>query len=296
MTSTGNAPQLRPSREDNRRELARQLDLEPDRLADGVRLVGDLALDSLGMMTVVAWLESRGVQVAGDQLTPARVGDVLTLLDQVPSPRVSVLITGNGTAAGAAAVPALAGPARTAPPPLAPVLANTVFRLTPVQPGDVPFLFALSVEPETGFRWRYRGAPPSVERFAAELWAQVLVHYVVRGTATNEPVGYVVAYQADLSRGHAYLGAVFAAAHAGTGLTARATALFVRYLFHTFPLRKVYLEVPGWNWPQIASAAGTRFHVEGVLREHDYYAGRLWDKYVCAIYRDGRRPDTSACH
>jgi hypothetical protein len=74
--------------------------------------------------------------------------------------------------------------------------------------------------------------------------------------------------------------------HTGTGLAAQAVALFLRYLFHTFPLTKAYLEVPGYNWAQVRSGEGTLFEVEGVLRDHHFYAGRRWDQYLCAIYRD----------
>jgi hypothetical protein len=46
------------------------------------------------------------------------------------------------------------------------------------------------------------GRPPPPDRFAADLWSQVLVQYVVR-THSDEPVGQVVAYAADLAAGHA---------------------------------------------------------------------------------------------
>jgi RimJ/RimL family protein N-acetyltransferase len=280
-------------RERNRRDLARRLELPPEQLRDDALLAADLAIDSLGMMMVISWLEGRGVIVATEQLALARVDDVLKVLDGLPAGhRTSMVLTvaPDGPPTGAADLPAVSAPSSS----LAPVLANRVFRLTTVVPADVDYLFALAVEPETGFRWRYRGAPPSVDRFIAELWSQVLVHYVVRRADTDEPAGYVVAYGADLGRGHAYLGAVFGPEHTGTGMVAEATAMFVRYLFHTFPLRKVYLEVPGFNWPQIASAAGILFEVEGVLREHDYYGGRHWDKYICAIYRDRAGPNNQA--
>jgi RimJ/RimL family protein N-acetyltransferase len=284
-------------RERHRGDLGQQLNLQPGQLGDDVSLTAGLAIDSLGMMTIIAWLESHWVVIGTDHLALARVDDVLRLLDPLPAgQRTTLVLTGrltDGAIGGPADLPtmSLAG-SPLAPSPassLAPSLANRVFRLTTVVPGDVDFLFSLAVAPETGFRWRYRGAPPPVERFSAELWAQVLVHYVVRRAATNEPAGYVVAYGADLGRGHVSLGAVFTPQHVGTGMAAQATAMFVRYLFHTFPLRKIYLEVPGFNWPQIASAAGTLFEVEGVLREHDYYAGRHWDKYICAIYPDRAR-------
>jgi RimJ/RimL family protein N-acetyltransferase len=114
----------------------------------------------------------------------------------------------------------------------------------------------------------------------------VLVQYVVRRNGDGQPVGHVVAYAADQSLHHANLGAVFQPQCTGTGLAAQAVALFARYLFHTFPLHKLYLEIPGYNWPQVRSGEHRLFHVEGVLRDHDYYAGRYWDQYLCAIYPD----------
>lgn len=64
----------------------------------------------------------------------------------------------------------------------------------------------------------------------------------------------------------------------GTGLAAQAVSLFVRYLFQVFPLCK----------------AGSLFRLEGVLHNHDYYAGRHWDKYLCAIYPDDVARDAAA--
>ena len=74
------------------------------------------------------------------------------------------------------------------------------------------------------------------------------------------------------------------AAVTASGMGALAVAMFARYLFHTFPLVKLYLEVPGYNWDQVSSGEDRLFKVEGVLRDHEYYAGRAWDKYLCAIY------------
>lgn len=267
----------------SRRELAELVDRDPALLTDSARLVEDLALDSLAMMTLLTWLETRGVTVGTDQGRLITVGDVLALLDTAARAGMSIVVSnGPDGLLGPAVVP----PSRPAVSPLAPVLGNSAFRLTPVSQDDIGFLYHLAVAPETGFRWRYRGAAPPLDLFVKELWAQVLVQYVVRRAGDGMPVGHVVAYSPDASVRHAYLGAAFAPGTAGCGLAAQAVEVFVRSLFHTFPLHKLYLEVPGFNWPQLASGAGRLFEVEGVLREHDFYAGRSWDKYLCAIYRD----------
>ncbi|HZM80442.1 MAG TPA: GNAT family N-acetyltransferase [Candidatus Limnocylindrales bacterium] len=242
-----------------RTALAALLDVDESALDDRVSLRTGLGLDSLAMMRIVTWLEACGVHLEKE---PETVGEVLGLLDDSPSAR----------------------PGSPHHDPLAPVLETGTLRLAPVTGDDLGFLYGLAVDPETGFRWRYRGSVPSRERFAEELWHEVLVQFVVRRVEDSVPVGQVVAYGGEPSLGHVKVGAVFHPLCAGTGLAAQAVSLFVRYLFHTFPLTKIYLEVPGINWPQLQSGQGIMFRVEGVLKDHDYYAGRYWDKYLCAIY------------
>jgi RimJ/RimL family protein N-acetyltransferase/aryl carrier-like protein len=276
-------------READRHELAELLDLDPAALHDSARLHEELGLDSLARLTLLTWLETRGVLVRTDRDVLASVGDVLALLEKSSSPGLSITVVGpDPRTPGAAdtALPHATGPAPALAGALVPRLATPALRLTPVEPDDIGFLYMLATAPETGFRWRYRGAPPPFERFAEELWGQVLVQYVARRAEDHQPVGHVVAYAATQGLRHAHLGAVFHPPYAGSGLAAQAVSLFVNYLFHTFPLRKLYLEIPGFNWPQMQSGAGRLFHVEGILRDHDYYAGQTWDSYLCAIYPD----------
>lgn len=262
-----------------RREIAELLELDPAALRDEARLTGELGLDSMAMMTLFAWLETKGIS-AVDRDGLRRVGDILGLLARLPA-RLSVVMT-DAPAPGPASTAGLLPAHRR--PTLAPTLSTAAYQLTPIQESDLDFLYLLATHPETGFRWRYRGNPPSHQQFAADLYGHVLVQYVARVVTTGEPAGHVVAYEADLAQGHASIGAMFTPDHAGVGRAAEITAVFARYLFHTFRLHKLYLEVPGFNWPQVASGAGRLFQVEGVLRDHDFYAGRYWDKRVCAIY------------
>lgn len=276
-------------REARRLELATLLDIEPGRLRDSARLVEELGLDSLAMMRILVWLEGKGVVVDGDRSRPARIGDLLSLIDSA-APGVSIRVGGRPVAEGIGSTGVSAASISPADP-LAPVLAGHGLRLDPVTPDDVGFLYMLAIAPETSYRWRYRGAPPPLERFTEGMWNQVLVQYVVRRTEGGEPVGQVVAYGADPIARFAYVGAVFVPPQTGSGAAAHTVALFVRYLFHTFPFVKVYLEIPGYNWPQLRSGEGTLFTVEGVLRDHYQYAGQLWHQYLCAIYRDGPAPN-----
>lgn len=267
-----------------RAELAALLETETEALDDRVSLRDGLALDSLTMLRLLTWLEAKGAPITSEELLPATVGDLLSRLD---TPLRTVRI------GGVPGIPerfAATGPRD----PLAPVLETQALRLAPIIPDDLGFLYALAVQPETGFRWRYRGSIPQFERFQAELWNQVLLQFVVRRIDNDQPVGHVVAYGDELSLRHTYVGAVFHPDSAGKGLAAQAVSLFVRHLFHTFPLHKIYMEIPGINWPQVESGQGRLFRVEGVLRDHDYYAGRYWDKYICALYPDDFETDPAA--
>lgn len=268
--------------EELRGELAELLDLDVSELTDEARFVDDLSLDSLTMMELFTWLADHGVRVGPEYRTPTRVADVLSLLDTAVTHGVQLSTRAiDGQDFGPVHIPRLPPPAAD---PLVPVLESSMFRLVPLQPNDVPLLYALAVRPENCFRWRYRGAPPSPERFTDELWSHVLVQYVVRRKGDEKLAGHVVAYGADKNTSHAYVGAVFEPEHSGSGRAAEIVEVFTRHLFRIFPLRKAYLEVPGYNWPQISSGAGRYFQVEGVLREHVYYTGRYWDQYICAIY------------
>lgn len=268
-----------------RQELAELLEQNPKDLPDQAHLTEELGLDSLAMMRVLVWLEAKGVSIDSDMSRPIRVADVLSLAEAATSPVHSIQVSAHG-ADGLTGVTHLPEPPPPAVDPLAPMLSGHSLRLDPVTPSDADFLYALAAAPETGFRWRYRGVPPPFERFVEDMWKQVLVQHVVRRSENDEPVGHTVAYGADPTTRFAYVAAVFMPTHAGTGLAAHAVALFVRYLFHTLPLVKVYLEIPGYNWPQLRSGEGTLFQVEGVLRDHHFYADRTWHQYLCAIYRN----------
>jgi RimJ/RimL family protein N-acetyltransferase/aryl carrier-like protein len=272
----------RSLRDGYREELADLLDVPPHELPDTARLSDDLALDSLGMMRLIAWLESHGVTVDHSR-RPVTVGEVLTLRGRASTPGLSIHVIDDPTLDGLTAVPV-----RVHQPvdPLAPVLSTHALILTPVLPDDLGFLYGFAAREDVSYRWRYRGVPPPIERFNESLWKQVVVQFVARRSVDREPVGHLLAFAADPSGTHAHVGAVFLPEYAGTGIAAQGVATFLRYLFHVYPFRKLYLDIPGFNWPQVKSGEGQLFQVEGILRDHNYYAGRYWDEFLCAVYPD----------
>ncbi|WP_256788246.1 phosphopantetheine-binding protein [Frankia sp. AvcI1] len=198
-----------------------------------------------------------------------------------------------GSAPATAAAAVAAGTTATAGPPALPPprFAGRFLRLMPVLPASTPFLYELAVTPDIGFRWRYRGSVPSYPQFEQELWQGVLTQFVIESIETGRPVGHAICYNPEFALGYAYVGAAISADYTGSGLAVEALDLFVRYVFDIWPFRKLYFEVPEFNYPQFAGAdreksAGGALELEGRLRRHDFYRGRYWDRLILAVYRD----------
>jgi RimJ/RimL family protein N-acetyltransferase len=158
-------------------------------------------------------------------------------------------------------------------------------RLRAVRDLDRPFLYGMLTDPEIGARWRFRGAVPRPEAFERVLWDGVLAQFVVEGRRDGVPKGVVTSYGANLSAGTASMAVALAADHVRHGLGVEAAYLFCDYQFATWSLRKLYLETPEFNCGRFLGAIGRYCHVEGVLRDHEYFDGRYWDSVSLAVYR-----------
>ncbi|OHV41365.1 MULTISPECIES: phosphopantetheine-binding protein [Pseudofrankia] len=259
--------------------VSRRTGVPRARLTGGSRLDADLGLDSFGLLELAGGIAELGVDLGEREwLSSTTVGELYDhYLDR------SKAVTGS--------LPAAVADLGATDNDVSPVrLEGKYFRLTPVLPQATPFLYSLSVSPDIGFRWRYRGSVPAYQQFEQELWQGMLAQFLVESIETSQPAGHVICYNPDLNLGHAYVGAVMAGQYLGTGLAAEPVRLFINYLFDVWPLRKLYLELPEFNFTQFASAAGRALHIEARLRDHDYYQGRRWDRLTLAAYRPGEEP------
>ena len=170
-------------------------------------------------------------------------------------------------------------------PDLVPPLATDRYELIPVRREMTEALYRLSTDPAINFRWRFRGAFPTPET-SRRRYGKESSRNSSSWPWETDILGHVVCYGAEPAQQHAYVGAVFSPRMIATGQPIQPTALFINYVFVTWNLRKLYMEVPEFNMDTLWSGAGTFFHQEACFREHDYYAGRFWDKYVLAVYRD----------
>jgi acyl carrier protein/RimJ/RimL family protein N-acetyltransferase len=260
-----------------------------ENLDGDARLGADLGLDSFGLLELAASMTELGVRLEEQEwLATETVGELYALYRETATAAPAAagtetsLVTGSA-ASGASHVGGSSDADELAPP----VLSGQFFRLAPVLPPAVPFLYNLAISPDVGYRWRYRGSVPSYQQFEQELWQGMLVQFLVESIQTNQPAGHLICYNPDLGLGHAYVGAAMAGPYLGTGIAAEPVQLFINYLFDVWPFRKLYLELPEFNYQQFASAGGRTLRVEARLRNHDYYRGRRWDRLVLAAYRPG---------
>jgi RimJ/RimL family protein N-acetyltransferase/acyl carrier protein len=160
-------------------------------------------------------------------------------------------------------------------------------RLRPVDPGDIPYLYRLATDGETGARWRYRGATPDPKAFAAQLYEGVLAQFIVERSADGTPVGMVCAYNANHRDGFVYLAGVSEPALQGTGLAPEGLVLLADHVFGNWSFRKIYFESASFNYEQFASGADVYFREEARLKDHTFYRGRYWDLVIGSLTREG---------
>lgn len=157
-------------------------------------------------------------------------------------------------------------------------------RLRPLRPADLPRIYDSVVGSAASHHWRYRGSTPSFQEFELDLFGGVLCQFAVASAESDEVLGIVVAYQAALEHGRCYIAMTRVAQPSEPiGEMFGGAFLFLEHLFKTWNLRKVYAEIPGFNWDYFANAENEIFRVEGTLRGHDFYDGKFWDLRIVSI-------------
>lgn len=256
--------------DDFRKIVASIAGVDIERVDKGSELWDELGFDSIRMVELMVAVAELGVAVPEDI-----VADADTVWEAYEATTAGLRPHGSGA------------PAPTAQ---AMLLETPRLRLRPIRTDDHAFLYGLATSPELGWRLRSRGLPLSGDDFVAGLYAGVLAQLMVDDLQAGARVGLVQASEANLIDGHARVSAVVTPERVGTGWIVEAVALFADYLFATFPLRKLWAEVPAFAWPALASGDGGAFAVEGRLQDHRYAGGRWWDVHVVALRRDEWMP------
>jgi hypothetical protein len=172
------------------------------------------------------------------------------------------------------------------PGPVIPSLQGRNVWLRPVVPDDYPFLHAVELGADLGPRWRFRGSTPSPEKWGQATWSSSLAQFLVVGRQSNKPIGIAAVHQANFQDGFAYMSAARFEPSRPSPAMMIGLAIFLNYVFTCWDFRKLYMEVPEYNYERFASAIKQYCQLEGRLREHLYFGDRYWDQLTLAIYRD----------
>lgn len=174
-------------------------------------------------------------------------------------------------------------------PGLFPDAAPLRVALRPIEPAHFPLMYRATVDPADGFRWRFRGSTPSFAEFQNRLYDGVLCAFVVADKATGQPHGWVTAYNARFDAGHVWLGFVRFPGASRAGEMTEGLFLLLEHLFSRWSFRKVYAEIPEFNWTHLVGASPDEpflFPVESRLVGHEYFDGRWWDLLTVAVWRE----------
>jgi RimJ/RimL family protein N-acetyltransferase len=118
-------------------------------------------------------------------------------------------------------------------------------------------------------------------------WSTDLMRAKFLVESAGRPVGLVFDYDRTLEDGYTKVTALLEENSTGHGGGVIATALLVDWLFETVPLRKVIMEVYGYNRPVLGMLRKIGFTEEGVLKELRFWNGAYWDLHVFTLTRAG---------
>jgi acyl carrier protein len=139
---------------------------------------------------------------------------------------------------------------------------------------------------EAAVLYRHRGASVAPESYAASLWNGVLSQMVVCSLRTGGPIGLVACFEPDFRHGYARLAGILDPKMMGLGWPIEGFGTFVTHIFHSFPFRKLYIDIAGFNLPRMRSWLDSHGSLEGTLLQHEFHNGSYYDQYTYALYRD----------
>jgi RimJ/RimL family protein N-acetyltransferase len=160
--------------------------------------------------------------------------------------------------------------------------------LRPVLEADLPFLFRLFSDPDRSHLWmRCRSIyDEACFQQAWGTWTSGTIAAKFMIESAGGPAGLVFDYERAPEDGYTKVTTVLDEASIGHGVGATATVLFWEWLFQSLPLRKVYMDVSGYNQAVVRMLRKVELAEEGILKADRYWNGAYWDLHIFALYRE----------
>jgi RimJ/RimL family protein N-acetyltransferase len=154
---------------------------------------------------------------------------------------------------------------------------------------DLPYLFRLFTDPGRCHLWMQGRRVYDEREFhqAWAVWSAEMMRAKFLVESAGRPAGLVFDYDRVPEDGYTKVTALLEEGRTGHGAGVVATALFVGWLFEALPLRRVVMDVYGYNRPVLGMLRKIGFTEEGVLREMRFWNDTYWDLHVFALTRAG---------
>lgn len=171
------------------------------------------------------------------------------------------------------------------------VLETRRLRLRPIEDGDMKLLHRWRNDPRFLALCSVRRTVVGFEDFTAELrrdferdrHLQLMIELKSKSTI----IGTVYSYNLNLIDGNIFLTIYLEEEYERKGYGAETVAIFLDYLFATFPLHKIYFEVYDYNRLSLSTLQTAGFVEEGRFKEHRFVGGKRYDLIRFAFFREG---------
>jgi RimJ/RimL family protein N-acetyltransferase len=112
------------------------------------------------------------------------------------------------------------------------------------------------------------------------------VQFIIWSKRLSRPIGLVYSYSHNQTEGHLFIGTFIEDGVKNKGYGAEASVLFIQYLFNNFLIRKISVDVYGYNQASLSGCENLGFVKEGEFREHRFYNGKYWSVIRMAMLRN----------
>lgn len=151
-------------------------------------------------------------------------------------------------------------------------------------------LYAMMMGPDEQMLFMATARCCSLKEF--DNWIERRMHdtyhdfFMIKYDDEQRAIGFVYAAEMRVLDGHCKITTFLLPEERNMGIGALVTITFLRYLFDTYPLRKVFTDVYDYNVDSLRNHRDANFQEEGLLKEYRFYAGKYHDLHVFSLSRD----------
>lgn len=161
--------------------------------------------------------------------------------------------------------------------------------LKPVQKIDIPVMYEWRNSDSYRGYFQARRNIVTQEEFDVEykrdLERSRHTQFIIWLKRLNKPIGLVYSYSYSQTEAHVMMGTFIEEGVKNKGYGAEASVLFIQYLFDVFSIRKISVDVYGYNQASLSGCENIGFVKEGEFREHRFYNGKYWSVIRMAMLR-----------